>query len=58
LLAAVQELAECYKVWPAAELQYLPMCSTFMNQERWADDRTKWRKGAAATPSQFTKKYE
>jgi hypothetical protein len=29
-----------------------------MNQERWADDRATWRKGAAAAPSQFTKKYE
>jgi hypothetical protein len=49
----VKELAECYRAWPVTELQYLPMCSTFMNQERWADDRTKWRKGAAAAPSQF-----
>lgn len=53
LLAAVHELAECYKAWPVTELQYLPMCSTFMNQERWSDDRRTWRKGAAATPSQF-----
>jgi len=58
LLKAVQELAEAFKAWPAAEKQYLPMCSTFMNQERWADDRQTWRKGAAATPSQFTRKYE
>lgn len=58
LLAAVKELAACYANWPATEKQYLPMCSTFMNQERWADDRATWRKGAAATPSQFTKKYE
>lgn len=53
LLKAVQELAEAFKAWPAAEKQYLPMCSTFMNQERWADDRSTWRKGAAAAPSQF-----
>ncbi len=58
LLAAVKELAACYANWPATEKQYLPMCSTFMNQERWADDRATWRKGAAAAPSQFTKKYE
>ena len=58
LLAAVKELAACYANWPATEKQYLPMCSTFMNQERWADDRATWRKGAAATPSQFTRKYE
>ncbi len=58
LLGAVTELAECYKAWPAAEKQYLPMCSTFFNQERWADDRSTWRKGAAAAPSQFSKEYK
>lgn len=57
LLAAVKELAACYAEWPAAEKQYLPMCSTFFNQERWADDRATWRKGADAIPSQFSKKY-
>jgi hypothetical protein len=57
LLAAVKELAECYAKWPVAERQYLPMCSTFMNQERWSDDRATWRKGADATTSQFSKTH-
>jgi hypothetical protein len=55
LLAAVNELSDCYKQWPVAERQYLPMCSTFMNQERWADSRETWRRGAAAAPSQFSR---
>jgi hypothetical protein len=57
LLKAVQELAMCYGKWPVAERQYLPMCSTFFNQERWADDRSTWRKGADAATSQFSKTY-
>jgi hypothetical protein len=57
LLKAVQELAMCYGKWPVAERQYLPMCSTFMNQERWTDDRATWRKGADAATSQFSKTY-
>lgn len=57
LLAAVKELAECYAKWPVAERQYLCMCSTFMNQERWSDDRATWRKGADATTSQFSKTH-
>jgi hypothetical protein len=55
LLAAVNELSDCYKQWPVAERQYLPMAATFFNQERWADDRSTWRKGAAAAPSQFSR---
>ena len=59
LLAAVEQLAACYAQWPEAEKQYLPMCSTFFNQERWADDRKTWVKGHAATQqSQWTKKYQ
>lgn len=57
LLKAVQELSMCFAKWPVAERQYLPMCSTFFNQERWADDRSTWRKGADAAASQFSKTH-
>ena len=55
LLESVQAMSAAYATWPAAERQYLPMCSTWMNQERWLDDRTTWLRGAAAMPSQFSK---
>lgn len=49
LLKAVRDLAAAYAKWPAAERQYLPMCSTFMNQERWLDDPATWQRGAIPT---------
>lgn len=52
LLKAVQDLAAAYAKWPVAERQYLPMCSTFMNQERWLDDPATWQRGGVpAGPS-------
>lgn len=58
LLEAVEEMARAYATWPVAERQYLPMCSTWMNQERWLDDRSTWLRGAAAVPSQYSKTYQ
>lgn len=55
LLAAVEHLAKEYAKWPEAEKKYLPMCSTYMNQERWLDPKETWVRGASATPSQFSK---
>lgn len=52
LLKAVQDLAAAYAKWPVAERQFLPMCSTFMNQERWLDDPATWQRGGVpAGPS-------
>jgi len=49
LLKAVQDLAAAFAKWPAAEHQFLPMCSTFMNQERWLDDPATWQRGNATS---------
>lgn len=49
LLKAVQDLAAAFAKWPVAERQYLPMCSTFMNQERWLDDPATWQRGNVPT---------
>jgi len=57
LRGAVAELCVAFTTWPVEERHYLPMCSTWMNQERWLDDRSTWVRGAAAIPSQFSKKY-
>ena len=54
---AVDAMREAFIGWPADERQYLPMCSTWMNQERWLDDRSTWQRGAAVRPSQFSQKY-
>lgn len=57
LLNDVIAYKEAYATWPAEERLFLPMCSTWMNQERWLDDRQTWIKGAAAAPSQFSRSY-
>lgn len=54
LLAAVRHLATEYAKWPEAEKKYLPMCSTYMNQERWLDPKETWERGAPPA-SQFGK---
>ena len=55
LLQAVKDYAKALETWPAQDRQYIPMCSTWMNQERWMDDRKEWVRGAAAMPSQFSR---
>lgn len=49
LLKHVQEYSSAVATWPAGERQFVPMCSSFMNQERWADDRKEWRRGSPAS---------
>ena len=47
LYEAVNAFSHAFQTWPAEDRQYCPMCSTFMNQERWLDDRSTWRRGTA-----------
>lgn len=53
LAQAVKDYADAIATWPAGEKQYVPMCSTWMNQERWADDRSTWQRGPAIRESQY-----
>lgn len=55
ILQAVKDYAKALETWPAQDRQYIPMCSTWMNQERYLDDRKEWVRGAAAAPSQFSR---
>lgn len=64
LMDAVEEYATAVKSWPQTARftpdgrSLVPLCSTWMNQERYADDRTTWQRGGqVAHPSQFGRTY-
>lgn len=54
LLIAVDEYAAALKTWKPEDMKFVPMCSTWMNQERWLDDRKEWVRGTPVV-SQFSK---
>jgi hypothetical protein len=65
LLKAVQDYAAVVKTWPqtarfaADGRSLIPMPARWMNDERYADDRTTWQRGGAvAHPSQFQRTYQ
>ena len=43
LLAAVQEYASYIEQWPKADRQYVPLCASWVNADRWEDDRSYWK---------------
>lgn len=56
LLEQTKEYAAAVATWPKDERKYCPHPATWYNQERYCDDPTEWRRGAAAT-SQFSKTH-
>jgi hypothetical protein len=44
LLSAVTEYGACVAKWPVTDLGYVPHCATWINQERWEDDRSLWKR--------------
>jgi hypothetical protein len=48
LLEAVCAYAEATKKWPVQDLGYIPHCATWINQERWEDDRSIWTRRNSA----------
>lgn len=65
LLKAVQDYAAVVKTWPqtarfsADGRSLIPMPARWMNDERYADDRTTWQRGGqVANPSQFSRTYQ
>lgn len=52
LFDAVKSYAAAVAIWKPDDRQFIPMCSTWMNQERWTDDRDTWKRGTAHV-SQF-----
>lgn len=65
MLRVVKEYAAVVKTWPQTARfttdgrSLIPLCSTWMNQERYADDRTTWQRGGqVAHPSQFSRTYQ
>jgi hypothetical protein len=65
LLQAVKDYAAAVKTWPPTArftvvgTDTVPHTATWMNQERWTDDRSEWVKGAVKhSVSQFGRKYE
>lgn len=64
LYTAVVAYAAAVKTWPptarftVSGSDTVPHAATWMNQERWTDDRQSWQRGAVKhTPSQFGQKY-
>jgi len=45
LLDDVTAYAAAIATWKPEDRQFVPMCSTWMNQERWLDDRSTWVRG-------------
>lgn len=58
MLARVLAYAHATQSWPAADKQFIPHPATWFNRGSYDDDPKEWVRGAAATPSQFTRKYE
>ena len=58
LLERTKAYAAAVATWPAADKQFIPHPATWFNRGSYDDDPKEWVRGAAATPSQFTKKYE
>lgn len=58
LLFCTKAYAAATATWPAADKQFIPHPATWFNRGSYDDDPKEWVRGAAATPSQFTKKYE
>ena len=58
LLSCTKAYAAATATWPAADKQFIPHPATWFNRGSYDDDPKEWVRGAAATPSQFTKKYE
>lgn len=58
LLTKTKAFAACVAQWPEAEKKFCPHPATWFNRGSFDDDPKEWVRGAAATPSQFTKKYE
>lgn len=44
VLAAVVEYTNCVKQWPAYDRRFIPHPTTWLNQRRWEDDRSEWRR--------------
>lgn len=53
LLEHVQEYAAATAKWQREDCQFIPMCATWMNQERWLDDRREWQRGKASFEPQI-----
>lgn len=58
LLFCTKAYAAATATWPAADKQFIPHPATWFNRGSYDDDPKEWVRGAAATPSQFTRKYE
>lgn len=56
LLSCTKAYAAATATWPAADKQFIPHPATWFNRGSYDDDPKEWVRGAAATPSQFTKK--
>lgn len=51
LLAFVKEYAKCVEDWPESERQYVPLCASWVNGDRWEDDRALWVKNGRIEPA-------
>ena len=58
LLFCTKAYAAATATWPAADKQFIPHPATWFNRGSYDDDPKEWVRGAAATPSQFTRKYK
>ncbi|MDX2108752.1 MAG: helix-turn-helix domain-containing protein [Verrucomicrobiota bacterium] len=44
LKEATQAYAEAVSRWPESDRKYVPHCSSWMNAQRWTDDRKEWER--------------
>lgn len=55
----VRSYAEAVKLWPEQDKTYIPMPSTWFNQQRYMDDPAEWARKEPVTPqSRFSEKKE
>lgn len=57
LLDRVKAYAAAVAEWPATDRQFVPHPSTWMNQGRWADAASEWKRGTATAsqPRDYSK---
>lgn len=56
LLERTKAYAAATAQWPAADKQFIPHPATWFNRGSYDDDPKEWLRGAAAAPSQFSRK--
>lgn len=51
LLDAITAYTNCVAEWPEDERRYVPLCASWVNGDRWEDDRALWVRNGRIEPA-------